>query len=118
MVPMKSRRDTLVERGIGEKIAGNLLDSEFIEPHIAIKRVDYPIAPPPHVTDTVGLITVGVAIARRLHPAEGHALGVSRRSEQPVDDFFVRARRLVVQESLYLGRSGRQTCQVQRDAPD
>ena len=118
MVAMEGGGDALVQRGIGEKVAGNLLDGELIERHVAIERVDDPVAPPPHFTDAVGLIPIGIAIARCFHPAEGHALGISRRRQQPVDDFLVRARGFVVQERMHFDRRGRQTGQIERDTPD
>ena len=99
-----------------EHVAGDLLQRELVERQIAVERVDDPIAPAPHVALGVGLISVGIGIARRVEPLRGHPLAISRRRKQAIDDLLVRVRRFVVHERIDLGRRGRQSRQVEADA--
>ena len=66
--------------GVGQQVAGELLDRELVERHVAVEGVDHPVAPPPHVALAVGLVAVGVGIAGRVEPAGRHPLAVARRS--------------------------------------
>src|SRR2546421_8895514 len=88
MVPVKCGRDALIECRIGKKVARQLLDGELIEWHVVIERLDYPIAPAPHVADAVRLIAVGIAITCGFHPPKRHALAVTGRGEQAVHNFL------------------------------
>ncbi len=74
---------------LGNRSPASLFHGELVIGHVAIEGVEHPIAPAPHFARTIGLISIGVAIARRFHPAESHALGVAGRRKQAVDDLFV-----------------------------
>ena len=89
MIPVEAGRDFLVERGVGQQVAGDLLDGEAIEGHVLIKGVDHPVTPSPHGSLAVCLIAVGVGIAGRVQPANRHALPIARRLEQPVHQLLV-----------------------------
>ena len=65
--------------GVGEQVAGQLLDRELVERHVAVEGVDHPIAPAPHVPLLVALVAVGVGIAGRIEPVGRHALAIARR---------------------------------------
>ncbi len=78
VIAVEARGDFLAERGARQQVAGDLLDREPIERHVAIERVDNPVAPAPHVAITVRLVAVGVGVTRGFHPAVGHAFGVAR----------------------------------------
>ena len=103
---------------IGQQVAGELLDGELVEGHVAIEGVDHPVAPAPHVTLAVGLVAVGVGVAGGVEPADGHAFAVAGRGEQAVDDFLVGVGRGVGEEGVDLGGGGRQTGEIERDAAD
>ncbi len=104
VIAVEAGGDALLEGGIGQQIAGQLLDGEPVVGQIAVEGVDDPVAPAPHVARAVGLVAVGVAVARRFHPAKGHALAVARRGEQAVDDLAVGGGRGVAQEGVYLAQ--------------
>ena len=57
-----------VERGVGQQVAGDLLDGESIEGHIAVEGVDDPIAIAPHVAMVVDVVAVGVGVAGQVEP--------------------------------------------------
>ena len=48
MIAVETRRDLLVERRVRQQVARDLLDRELIERHVAVERVDHPVAPRPH----------------------------------------------------------------------
>ena len=105
--------DLLVQRSVGQQVAGQLLDRELVVGHVAIERVDHPVAPPPHEPLAVGLIAVAVGIARSIEPGERHALAILRRAQQPIDDLLVCVRRRVLQKRVELRWRRRQTDQVE-----
>ena len=72
MVAIEAGGDDVVGLGIGQQVSGKLRDGELIPRHVAVERVDDPVAPAPHVAGTVGLIAVAVTVAGILHPAVGH----------------------------------------------
>src|SRR5204862_6163339 len=49
MVAVKSGRDLFRQRRVRQQVAGDLFDRELIERHVAMERVDHPVAPSPHV---------------------------------------------------------------------
>ena len=116
MIAVEAGGDALIERGIGQQIAGQLLDGEAVERQIAVEGVDHPIAPAPHVARPVGLVAVGVAVARRFHPAEGHALAIARRRQQTIDHLAVGVGRSILKKRVDLRGRGRKAGQVQAHA--
>ena len=52
----------------------------------------YAVAPGDSVIDAIRLITVGVGVARDIEPLDRHALAVSGRGEQTINDFLVGVR--------------------------
>ena len=66
-----------VEAGghLGEKVSvrnqvtRHLLGDEPVEWHVIVERLDQPIAPHPHVAQSVVLVAIGVRVARCLHPS-------------------------------------------------
>ncbi len=118
VIAIEPRSDLLVERGVGQQIARELLDGEAVVRHVAIEGVDDPVAPAPHVARAIGLVAVTVAIAGGFHPAVSHALAIAGRGEQPVDHGFVRAGRLVREKGVDFGGRGRKTGEIERDAAD
>jgi len=67
-VAMKTAGDFLIERGPGQQVAGDLLDSELVEGQVAVQRADDPFAVAPHVAMVVDVVAVGVGIAGQIEP--------------------------------------------------
>ena len=109
-------RQTLVVGRARQQIPGQLPRDELIERHVAVERVDDPVAPRPHVAHPVVLIPVGVGVARQVEPLDRHPLAVGRRGQQPIDDALVRPRGPIGEEGIDLGDRGRQAREVERDA--
>ena len=112
-VAMEAGGDLLALRGVGEHVAGELLDGELVERHVGVERVDHPIAVRPDRARAVLLVAVGVGVAGQIEPAARPALAVVRAGEQLIDELLVSIGRSVVDESIGLlgasagGRSGR-----------
>ncbi len=118
MVAIEAAGDFLIERGVGEHVAGKLLERELVERLVAIEGGDDGIAVAPHVAAAVILIAVGIGVTGGVEPTEGHALAIARRGEKAVHNFFVGAIGFVVQEGVDFGGSGREAGEIERDAAD
>src|SRR5262249_40468333 len=116
VIAMESAGDLLVESGVREQVAGELFDGEPIERHILLERVDNPLAPAGHVSSAVDVVAVGIGVAGGVEPVESHALTVSRRGKQRVDESLVRVRPIVGEEAVDRVESGWKPCQVERHA--
>jgi hypothetical protein len=112
-VPVKAGGDALRRRGVGQQVAGQLLDRELVEGHVGVDRVDHPVAVRPDRPLAVLLVAVGVGVAGEVEPAAGPTLAVARAGEQAVDVTLVGVRRGVVCERVRLGRRRRQADQVE-----
>ncbi len=117
VIAIEARRDLLIARGIGQQVAGKLLDRELVVRHVLIEGVDHPVAPRPHPAQAVDVIAVRVGVAGRVEPGHGHALAVVRRTQQPIDLLFVRVRRLVRQKRVGLRWSRRQPGEIVGQPP-
>ena len=118
VIAIEPRSDLLVECGLGQQIAGELLGGEAVVRHVAVEGIDDPVAPAPHVPRAIGLVAVTVAIAGGFHPAVSHALAVPWRGEEPVNHGFVRAEGLVREKGVNVGGRGREAREIERDAAD
>ena len=78
MVAIEPRSDALIKRRIRQQIPGKLFNDELIERHVPVEGFDHPVAPAPHFAIPIHLVTVRVAIARCIQPAESHSLRVPR----------------------------------------
>ena len=116
MVAIERRRDPLVQSRIRQQISSQLLDRELVERHVAVERIDDPVAPPPHVSLAVGLVAIAVRVSRSLEPGKSHSLPVARRPQQPIDDLVVSVRRSVPDERVDLGEAGWQADEIKRNA--
>ena len=70
------------------------------------------------IRGAVGLIAVGVGVARGVEPADRHPLAEPGRGQQAVDDLLVRVRAGVALERIDLGEGRRQAGQVERHAAE
>ena len=110
--------DALVERGVGQQVAGQLFDGELVERQVAIEGGDHPIAIGPDLAVVVDVDAVGVAVAGGVQPVAGAMFAVVRRGEVAVHHALVGVGRSVLEEGLDLGGLGRQAGGVERDAAD
>ena len=90
VIAVETGRDYLVQTRVREHVPGDLLDGELVKGLVRGEGVDHPIAPAPHVAGRVGLVAVGVRVARRVKPADRHALRVAWRCQQPIHYGLVR----------------------------
>ena len=116
-VAVEAARDLLLSGGIGKHVAGDLLDGERVERHVAVQRVDDPVAVLPHRAAVVFFVAVGVRIAREVEPRARPSFAVVRRGEQSIHDPVVGVARGVGHERIEILWRRRQTGQIQRDAP-
>ncbi len=117
-VAMEAGGDFLIERGVRQQVASQLLDRELIERHVAVERVDHPIAVMPHHARIVIAKSVGVGIARGVQPVAAPALAVMRRSQQAIHKAVICIRTAVGEKGVDLRGRGRQSDQVQAQAAD
>ena len=85
MIAVKSSRDLLRDRGLGQQISGDLFHREIVEFHVRVEGFDHPISPGIHVAVTIDLIAVGICKSSCIEPIDGHALTVVRGVKIPVD---------------------------------
>ena len=104
--------------GIGQQVAGELLDDEPVERLVAVEGPDDPVAVGPDLAVVVQVQAVGVAVPGGVEPEPRHVLAVSGRIEQPVDDLLVGPRGPIGEEGVDLLEGRRQAGQVERDAAD
>ena len=89
MVAIEAGRQDLLRRSAGQQVAGELFDGELVERHVAVERVDHPIAPRPHLPAAVDLKAVAVGEASEVEPLQRHPLAVARRIEESIHEAFV-----------------------------
>ena len=116
-VAVESGRDPVRVGGAVHEVAGELQDREAVERHVAVERVDHPVAVLPDLARLVEVEAAGVAVAREVEPRRRPALAVVWRRQQPVDGAFEGAGRGVGGEGVELGRRRRQADQVEARAP-
>ena len=78
MVAIEPCRNLLLDRRLGQKVAGYLLDGKLVERHVIVERPHHPVPPDPLPGVAVLLKPVGVCIAGRIEPGEGHLLAIPR----------------------------------------
>jgi hypothetical protein len=111
--PVEGGGQALLVGGIRQQVAGQLPGQEPIVGKVPGERANHPVAPRRHVAFDVGLIAVGVGVAREVEPVHRHALAVGRGGEITVDGALVGARSSVRQVRIELGWRGRQSGQVE-----
>ena len=116
VVAVEAGGDLLIARGVGQQIAGELLDGELVVRLVFVVGLDHPIAPGPHVAWAIGVEDAAVAVARRIEPGDRHPLAVVLRRQQTVDRFFVSVRARVGEKGVDLFDRRRQAGEVERHA--
>ncbi len=117
-VPVEPRGDELLLRGIGQQVAGKLLDRELVERQVRVERPDHPVAIlPDHARRIVG-VAGRVGVARQVEPHPRPALAEGGGRQQPVHQALICVRRGIAHESVRLRDRRRQPGQIERHAPD
>ena len=83
--------------GVGEKVAGELLDCELIKGGVGIDGVDDPIAIAPGIHAwAIFFVSITIGIASLVEPVPAPAFAKMRRGKQALDETVVGFRRFVV----------------------
>ena len=85
---MEASGDDLIDGGVGEEVAGDLLDGEAVEGHVGVEGVDDPVAEAPDFAEVVALEAVGVGVAGEVEPRAGPADAEFGGVEELVDEGF------------------------------
>ena len=109
---MKAGRDLLFEGGVGQHVPCDLLDSKFLERHILIERLDYPVTKFPGRAPVVFFVAVGIGITRQVQPRTRPALTVIGGSQQPVHQLLISVWIRIRQKEVHLLNRWRQPSQV------
>ena len=120
-VAVEAGGDPLLVGGVGEEIAGELMDREAIEGEIAVGGLDDPVAPPPDLTWGVDRIAVAVGIARLIEPQPRLPLAVVRARQEPIDLPFpglLGIGRMGGKKAIELWGRRREARQVEADAAE
>ena len=78
-VPMEAGCDQLVRGRIRQQVTGDLFNRELGERHVAVQRIDHPVAVFPNGTRGIDAVTVRVGVASGIQPVPSPALAVMRR---------------------------------------
>ena len=89
-IAMKAARNQLVARRTGQHVARDLIDREAVERHVAVERVNHPVAVLPHDARSIFLEALGVGVARGVEPGPRPSLAIMRRGQQAIDEARVR----------------------------
>ena len=118
-VAVESARDDLLRRRVWQHIAGDLLDREAIERHVAIERVDHPVSILPHHARQIFFEPVRVGVAREIEPRPRPSFAVMRRGEETIHEPRIRGvdavARGVGRHLVDFLRRRRQADQIERD---
>ncbi len=106
-VPMESGRDTGIDRGIGEEVAGDLPAGEGVEGQVLVECADKPVSIRPDRADAIDAVAVGICIARCIQPPTGPTFAVMRGGEQSFDGLVVAPGIGIREEGVeFVGRRG------------
>ena len=112
---VESSGDALIERVVGQQVAGELLDREPVERQVGVQGPNHPIPPNVLVIIAILLEAVAVGVAGGVEPGQRHALAVVGAGEEAGDDLVIGVRGVVREEVLHVARAGGQAGQVQEE---
>ena len=118
VIPVEATGYSLLDRRVGEEIAGKLLDREAVERHVGVEGPDNPIPPHPLPGVAVLLEAVGIGIAGGIEPRQRHPFAVMGAGKEPVDKFLVGVRSGIGDEGVGLLGRRRDADEVGREAAD
>ena len=117
-VAMEAGGDFLAFGGVGQEVAGELLDGELVEGHVGVEGVDDPVAEFPDLAGGVDGIAVAVGVAGLVEPPAAPAFAVVGALEEAVDEFGVGLVGGVGEEGGDFFRGRGEAGEVERDAAD
>ena len=109
---METGGDAVLDRGVGEQVAGEGADGEFVEGQVVVERTDEPVAPRPDLATIILLVALGVGVAGEIEPQRGPALAEVGRGEETIDGLLWGFE--TGAESGAFGVGGRKTGQIER----
>ena len=110
--------DELIERRVGQQVAGELFDGELVERQVAVEGVDHPVAVRPDFAVVVDMHAVRVAVAGGVEPVARAVFAVVGRGEVAIHHALVGVGRSVLEEGFDFGGLGRQAGGIESDAAD
>src|SRR5262249_4522869 len=115
-VAVKAGGDLLLQSGLRQQVASQLLDDELVIGQVAVESADQPVAPAPgERTAGVLLVAIAVGVARDIEPVPRPPLAVMRRRKETVNKSLVGVGAPVAEEGIDLGRCRRQAGQVEAE---
>ena len=103
-VALKSSRHLLLNSCVRQQVTGNLFQEELVERHVAIQRVDHPMAITPCMWSyVVLLVTIAVGVAGQIEPVPSPLFPIMLRFQQPVDDALICIRPAIGKKLFHLG---------------
>ena len=84
--------DLLFNGGVGQKVAGDLLDGEGVVRLVLIKGLDDVVAVGGGVAFLIAMVTHSVGVANGIEPGNGHAFPIVGRSQQAINKALVGVR--------------------------
>ena len=82
----------MVERAVGQQIAGKLFDRELVERQVPIERLDHPLAIGPDLAEIIEVNAVRVGVAGDVEPVAAPVLAPLRRFQKMIDQPRIRIR--------------------------
>ena len=116
-VAVEGGGENLIHARIGQHVAGNLLQGEAVEGHVAVDRLDDPIAELPDGSRLILGVAVGIGVASQVEPDLGPAFAISGLGKDLIDVFLISVRALVGDEAFGGFQRRRQAGQIERNPP-
>ncbi len=115
---MEGGRDQLVVRRVRQQIPRELLDREAIKRHVAVDRVDHPVAVlVGRQAGIVLLVAVAVGVARHVEPVPAPPLTEVLGRQKPIGRLLVSLGAGILEEGVEFFGRRRQPDQVERQSP-
>ena len=118
VIATKAGGKFLFQSGIRKHIAGQLPKSKLIEREVCVEGSNNPIAPRPHGSFVVPLVTVGVGVASCVEPIPCHAFSECTRLQKASNHFFVCSRSRICNKVIHFVYGRRKSRQVESHPPD
>ena len=120
VIASKTGGDALVQGGVRQEIAGQLLRQKTIVALVGVEALNHPIAPTPHGARRVVIESVGIGVAGHVQPIHRHTLAIGGRRQQAAHCRAVRRFAMLSRvscERIRVLKRSRQASQVQRNPP-
>jgi hypothetical protein len=114
----KAGSDFLIQRGVWQHVACELLDGELIEREISIEGLNHPLPVLPHRPQRIALVAVAVGISCQIQPMPCPALTIVTRGEESLQQLLISIRILVGDKRIDLFDRRRKANQIQAHSPD